>query len=87
MEQQQLQQRKKRSLRSEFSGTAGKYFFLRLGLSLLAIIPIIGLPNAVCILERYHCKHTQKIMSRKDITLKHLVLGGKELESSSFNHI
>ncbi|NCA92154.1 hypothetical protein EOM82_02745 [bacterium] len=59
MEQQQLQQRKKRSLRSEFSGTAGRYFFLRLGLALLSIIPIIGLPNAICILERYHCKHTQ----------------------------
>lgn len=60
MEQQQLQAtRRRRSLRSCFSGTAGKYFFLRLGLGLLSIIPIIGLPNAICIWERYRCRNTQ----------------------------
>lgn len=57
--EQQPQQRKKRSLKSVFTATAGRYFFLRLGVSLLAIIPIIGLPNAICIMERYHCKNTQ----------------------------
>ncbi len=57
--EQQAQQRKKRSLKSVFTGTAGRYFFLRLGLVFLAVIPFIGLPNAVCILERYHCKNTK----------------------------
>lgn len=56
MEQQQA--RKKRSLKSRYSGTAGKFFFLKLGCVLLSIIPLIGLPNAICILERYHCKNT-----------------------------
>lgn len=61
MEQQQLQQasRRRRSLRSKFTATGGRYFFLRLGVSLLAIIPIVGLPNAICIMERYKCRHMQ----------------------------
>ncbi|MCI5791259.1 MAG: hypothetical protein MR239_05195 [Clostridiales bacterium] len=60
MEQQQLQAtRRRRSLRSSFSGTAGKFFFLRLGLALLAIIPFVGLPNSLCIWERYKCRNTQ----------------------------
>ncbi len=52
-------QKKVRDLRSRFNGTCGKYFFLKFGLSLLAIIPIIGLPNAICIHQRYICRHTQ----------------------------
>ena len=48
----------KRSLESKFTGTPGKFFFMRLGVMLLAIIPIIGLPNAVCIYQRWICKHT-----------------------------
>lgn len=50
--------KKKRNLESRFTGTAGKYFFLRLGLMFLALIPIVGLPNAMCIHERWKCKHT-----------------------------
>lgn len=60
MEQQQGQAlRKKRSLKSRFTATAGKYFFLRLGVAILAIIPIVGLPNSICIMERYKCRNTQ----------------------------
>ncbi|MFA6866226.1 MAG: DUF898 family protein [Clostridia bacterium] len=51
--------RTKRSLRSKFNGTTGKYFGVRLGCALLSIIPIIGVPNAMCILERYKCKNTE----------------------------
>jgi uncharacterized membrane protein YjgN (DUF898 family) len=50
---QQQPQRQRRSLRSVFKGTAGKYFFLRIGCALLSLIPIIGLPNSMCILLRY----------------------------------
>lgn len=49
---------KKRSLKSSYTATAGKFFFLRIGLALLSIIPIVGLPNAICIMERYKCRHT-----------------------------
>ena len=49
---------KKRNLQSQFTGTPGKYFFLSLGLLLLSVIPIVGLPNAMCIMERWKCKHT-----------------------------
>ncbi len=59
MEQQVQVKRRKRSLVSRFYGTAGKYFFLRLGISLLAIIPFIGLPNSICIWQRYKCKNTK----------------------------
>lgn len=52
-------QRVKRSLRSTYKGTAGKYFFLRLGCLFLSLIPFIGLPNAVCILQRYKCNNTE----------------------------
>jgi len=58
VEQQQGQVRRKRSLKSRFTATAGKFFFLRLGLAFLAIIPIVGLPNSICIWERYKCRNT-----------------------------
>lgn len=48
----------KRSLQSKFNGTPGKFFFMRLGVALLSLIPIIGLPNAMCIYQRWVCKHT-----------------------------
>lgn len=50
--------KKKRNLQSRFTGTAGKYFFLRLGLMFLCVIPFIGWANAMCIHERWKCKHT-----------------------------
>lgn len=34
-------------------------FFMRIGLVFLSIVPFFGLPNAVCIWERYKCKNTQ----------------------------
>ncbi len=49
---------KKRNLQSQFTGTPGKLFFLRLGLLLLSVIPFVGLPNAMCIYQRWMCKHT-----------------------------
>ncbi|NLL56470.1 MAG: DUF898 domain-containing protein [Clostridiales bacterium] len=52
-------QRVKRSLRSTYNGTAGSYFLLRLGCLFLSLIPFIGLPNAICILERYKCRNTE----------------------------
>ena len=48
----------KRSLESKFTGTPGKFFFLKLGVLLLSIIPFVGLPNAMCIYQRWVCKHT-----------------------------
>ncbi len=43
---------------SKFTGTSGRLFFLRIGCFFLSIIPLIGLPNALCIYERWVCKHT-----------------------------
>ncbi len=54
----QQQRSRKRSLKSRFTGTAGKYFFLRIGCAFLSIIPFVGLPNAVCIWNRYKCRNT-----------------------------
>lgn len=54
-------QRAKRSLRSNFKGAPGEYFFLRLGCLFLAIIPFIGLPNSICILQRYICRNTELV--------------------------
>lgn len=51
--------RVKRNLRSIYKGTAGKLFFLRLGCLFLSLIPFVGLPNAICIMQRYKCNNTE----------------------------
>lgn len=51
--------RNKRSYESVFTGTAGRHFFMMLGTSLFSIIPFIGLPNAICVRQRWNCKHTK----------------------------
>lgn len=79
---QQRAQRKKRSLKSRFKATAGKYFFLKLGVALLSIIPIFGFPNAVCIFERYKCRNTEivgmplEFVGKAGNLLKNLIVWG-----------
>ena len=77
MEQNNLPaQRRKRSLRSSFTATCGKYFFLKIGLALLSIIPFC-LPVAVCIHERYKCSHTEIVGMPLEFTGKAGELLGK----------
>lgn len=79
---QQRAQRKKRSLKSRFNATAGKYFFLRLGLMFLSIIPFFGFPNAVCIFQRYKCRNTEivgmplEFVGKAGNLLKNLIVWG-----------
>jgi len=58
------------NLRSDFYGTAGKYFFTKLGCLLLSIIPFIGLPNALCILNRYEINNTRIVGMKLEFTGK-----------------
>ncbi len=51
--------RTRQNVESAFKGTAGRHFFLMLGTALLSIIPFVGLPNAICIRQRWFCRHTQ----------------------------
>lgn len=60
-------QRRKRSLRSSFNATCGRYFFLKLGLALLSIIPFC-MPVAICIHERYKCSHTEIVGMKLEFT-------------------
>ena len=56
--------RTRQNVESKFTGTAGKHFGLMLATSLLSIIPFIGLPNAICIRQRWYCRHTQIVGMR-----------------------
>lgn len=47
------------SVKSKFTGSPWKMFFMRLGLGLLSVIPFVGLPNAICIMQRYIARHTR----------------------------
>lgn len=49
--------RKRRNLRSVFSGTPGKYFFMRLGTSLLCLTVLFIAP-ALCYRQRWLCRRT-----------------------------
>lgn len=69
MVQQQPIRRKKRNLKSRFTGTVGKYFFLRLGLAFLSLIPFC-LPAAICIWKRYECRNTQIVGMTLEFTGK-----------------
>lgn len=79
---QQQGQRKKRNLKSRFSGTAGKYFFLKVGVFFLAFIPFVGLPNSICILQRYKCRNTQivgmplEFVGKAGNLLKNIIIWG-----------
>lgn len=56
--------RTKQNVESKFTGTAGKHFGMILGTTLLSIIPFVGLPNAICIRERWYARHTQIVGMR-----------------------
>lgn len=79
---QQQTQRKKRNLKSRYTATAGKFFFLRIGLFFLSLIPFFGLPNAVCIYQRYKCRNTTivgmplEFVGRAGNLLKNIIIWG-----------
>jgi uncharacterized membrane protein YjgN (DUF898 family) len=55
----QNKKRENRSCESVYFGRPGKYFGLMICMFLLSIVPIFGLPNAICITERWNCAHTR----------------------------
>ncbi len=56
--------RSRQNVSSFYDGTAGRHFFMMLGTALLSIIPFVGLPNALCIQNRWNCRHTQIVGMR-----------------------
>lgn len=51
--------RTRQNVESVYTGTGGRHFFMMLGTMLLSLIPFIGLPNAICIRQRWNCRHTR----------------------------
>ena len=50
--------RTRQNIESVYTGKIGRHFWMILGTSLLSIIPIFGLPNAIVIRKRWDCEHT-----------------------------